>query len=708
MAGCGLLASMHLACSGSYSFNPRARLVKTPLLSNSGVRCGGRGVSGRGCRRSVPCGGSGFESRLLRSWAPTTRWNSRGFLQLRAAGGSSNDRRKKGPSSKDGPGKGSPEKKVDRKQRDNVWSSEEPQRSAKSSAKKGSEGNKGGSNKNGKGGSRPRASESSKKPPVPAEKKISHEEEDLEFLKYLSPPLPIESETVLHPEESFANPLWSTFCSSTSGVWRGVGAAFSPITAELEALYLNKQKEYLYDARILNTVEVVRKTQDGEQLPLENHYLNRRVLWSLENPLGEKGLGRVRVAEDAEEENARLSSFFGKGTPYIGGTSHSVDDGDDDDLGYWDEEEETEDDGEEAVEYDAEWESIVGTAEDIDTRWINGKPDNLDVMPELKVDVGTIREDGKEWRAMWNRGEVLEGDWERLASPAGEMENGINGSKYSSEAYAAPLLPPNPAGPTYAPEHLTDALGTTWADVMEEDVMEQEEGLVYFEDGSYSKGPLELLTEASTSGREYFNAYTCKIEQCLVAGGHKRLRIVHTVSVESEGEQVEVLRVAVYEEEWMGPCNMKSISDAGGQQLKLFSDRPRHSPLELVGSWKVFEKEAMAYHPAKDSSEKPSFVHSCREIAVTRGEPEMPEESPDYSPETDDEPVDMSEFSMLWLTGGVSTYVEVNETGMLTFGVGWLSGNGSRLVMERVYSEDGKLLHVKSKTEIEASLGVPM
>lgn len=34
---------------------------------------------------------------------------------------------------------------------------------------------------------------------------------------------------------------------------------------------------------------------------------------------------------------------------------------------------------------------------------------------------------------------------------------------------------------------------------------------------------------------------------------------MHTVSVESEGEQVEVLRVAVYEEEWMGPCNMKSI-----------------------------------------------------------------------------------------------------------------------------------------------------
>lgn len=43
-----------------------------------------------------------------------------------------------------------------------------------------------------------------------------------------------------------------------------------------------------------------------------------------------------------------------------------------------------------------------------------------------------------------------------------------------------------------------------------------------------------------------------------MAGGHKRLRIVHTVSIE-EGEKLEVLRLAVFEEEWMGPCNMKSI-----------------------------------------------------------------------------------------------------------------------------------------------------
>lgn len=38
-------------------------------------------------------------------------------------------------------------------------------------------------------------------------------------------------------------------------------------------------------------------------------------------------------------------------------------------------------------------------------------------------------------------------------------------------------------------------------------------GLV--QDGAYSRGPLELLTDASSSSREYFNAYTCKVEQVL-------------------------------------------------------------------------------------------------------------------------------------------------------------------------------------------------
>ncbi|KAL2634206.1 hypothetical protein R1flu_005685 [Riccia fluitans] len=675
MESCGMLASMSATAaaygSSSYPFVPRERL--------------------KDCRRICCSSSRALGSRFSNSFFPTIRnlnstrsWN--GYCQARAAAGKSNNgRRSSGSnsSSKNGSVKGSPDKKVDRKQRDNVWSSDNSERAAKASSKKDREPRRDAANVK---SSNARAAESSG-PATAAyrETKVAyeHDEGELEFLKYLSPPLPIESERVIHPEESFARPLWSTFCSSVSGVWRGVAAAFSPITAELEALYLSKENEYLYDARILNTVEAIRTGQDGQALPVDKTYLHRRVLWSLENPFGENGLGEPKVAEDADGENARLISFLAKGAPYAVAPQPA-----DEDSGYW-----SDDENEDAsLEYDAEWNSVIGTEEDIDTRWAEEK---LDVMPELKMDMGSIPEDGKEWKDIWGRKEVLENDWERVASPVGEM--------------APPsIVIPEGTGPTYSPEHLTDALGTTWADVMEEDFMIQEDGLVYFEDGSYSRGPSELLAEASTSGLEYFNSYTCKIEQCLVAGGHKRLRVVHTVQIESEGEQVEVLRVAVYEEEWMGPCNMKSISDVGGHELQLYSRRPRHSPGELVGSWKVFEKEAFAYIPPKSSTEKPSFSHSSREISFSRGLPEMPEECPDYDPQDDNEPVDMTEFSMLWLTGGVSTYVDIDETGMLTFGIGWLTAPGSRLVIERTYGEDGKLMHVKSKTEIEASLGVPM
>jgi hypothetical protein len=47
--------------------------------------------------------------------------------------------------------------------------------------------------------------------------------------------------------------------------------------------------------------------------------------------------------------------------------------------------------------------------------------------------------------------------------------------------------------------------------------------------------------------------------QCIVTGKHRRLRIVHTIAIEDSGEAIQVLRVAAYEEQWMGPSNMQSI-----------------------------------------------------------------------------------------------------------------------------------------------------
>lgn len=50
------------------------------------------------------------------------------------------------------------------------------------------------------------------------------------------------------------------------------------------------------------------------------------------------------------------------------------------------------------------------------------------------------------------------------------------------------------------------------------------------------------------------------IFQCLVKGCHKRLRVVHTIEFSNGGSDIQIMRVAVYEEEWVSPAN---IPDTG-------------------------------------------------------------------------------------------------------------------------------------------------
>jgi hypothetical protein len=65
-----------------------------------------------------------------------------------------------------------------------------------------------------------------------------------------------------------------------------VGAAFSPITAEMEPMSLGSKNEYLYDARVLCTVEPIPRVEgEGRR----HSTLHRKILWTVENPHGEKG-----------------------------------------------------------------------------------------------------------------------------------------------------------------------------------------------------------------------------------------------------------------------------------------------------------------------------------------------------------------------------------------------------------------------------------
>ncbi|CAI9101231.1 OLC1v1038505C1 [Oldenlandia corymbosa var. corymbosa] len=352
--------------------------------------------------------------------------------------------------------------------------------------------------------------------------------------------------------EPVIRPAWQTFASSVSGIWKGVGAVFSPITAEMEPIDVGNKNELLFDCYTLSRLEVVQSPSDGQITQI-----NRRINWVTLNPYGEL----QNQTEKPEDENATL----------------------------------------------------------------------------LK-------------KKTFNRNNNL--------------------PKFESYNFGR-------------------------SDVMEEDVMKMEPGLVFFEDGSYSRGPVDIpVGERDESN--YFISPTYKFEQCLVKGCHKRLRIVHTIEFGNGGSEIQIMRVAVYEEQWDSPASIPDNSEVA-LDMQPFSQRRRVQPSELTGSWKVFEVSATPIYGDDIEMEESSgvpYVYLCTETLKKRSLPETV-----YFRE--EEMLDMQDVTVLWLPGGVTGYVDVKKDGILCIGVGWYSDEGINLVMERDYGTDGKLKEVRWKSEMK-------
>lgn len=376
----------------------------------------------------------------------------------------------------------------------------------------------------------------------------------------------MEVETVLQTQEPVIRPAWNTFVSSVSGIWKGVGAVFSPITAEMEPVEMGSKNEYLYDCYTLSRVQ-------GVQSGGKTSQIQRKINWVTLNPYGEE-------------------------QPEIGG-------GDDE-----------------------------------------------------------VRQGG--------------------------VSSGMKGKGHRSTAHHV------------IPKFESFNFGSS--DLMEEDIMGMEPGLVFFEDGSYSRGPVEIpVGEVDESN--YYLSPTYRFEQCLVKGCHKRLRVVHTIEFSNGGADIQILRVAVYEEQWASPANIEEQSEVE-LDVKPFSQRKRIRPSELTGPWKVFEMSATPIYGDETASEEsngnPNYVYLCMETMKKRSL----HENPAYFGE--EEMVDMLDVAVLWLPGGVTAYVDVNNDGILCVGVGWYSVEGINLVMERDYEIDGKLREVRWKSEVKRRWSDPL
>lgn len=372
----------------------------------------------------------------------------------------------------------------------------------------------------------------------------------------------MEVETVLQTQEPVILPVWNTFASSVSGLWKGVGAVFSPTTGEMEPIDTGRNDEYLYDCYTYSRIEAV-PALSSEQ----SSQIRRLVNWVTLNPHGEN-----------KQQAGELSQMKM-------GSKH---------------------------------ETASSTLKD------KSKQSSVD--------------------------DVL---------PSFESFNVIKG------------------------------------DVMEEDFMEMEPDLVFFEDGSYSRGPVDI--PVSEDGSNYYASPTFKFEQCLVKGCHKRLRIVHTIEFSDGGADIQILRVAVYEEQWVSPSNIEDHSEVEFD-LKPFSQRKRIHPSELSGPWKVFEMSAIPIDGGDmkiEGRQGTPYVFLCMETLKKRSLPE----SSSYFREED--MLDMQDVTVLWLPGGVTAYVDIDKDGILCIGVGWYSDEGINLVMERDYGTDGKLKEVRWKSEVK-------
>lgn len=77
-------------------------------------------------------------------------------------------------------------------------------------------------------------------------------------------------------------PAWHTFASSVSGIWKGVGAVYSPITAEMEPIEIGSKNENLFDCYTLSHIKALPSTS-GEL----TSQIERKINWVTLNPHGE-------------------------------------------------------------------------------------------------------------------------------------------------------------------------------------------------------------------------------------------------------------------------------------------------------------------------------------------------------------------------------------------------------------------------------------
>ncbi|CAK0747075.1 hypothetical protein CVIRNUC_001740 [Coccomyxa viridis] len=291
----------------------------------------------------------------------------------------------------------------------------------------------------------------------------------------------------------------------------------------------------------------------------------------------------------------------------------------------------------------------------------------------------------------------------------------------------------------------------------EETIASDEEGLVIFDGGTYSRGPAalvelggaagagddedleadkerlerQLTLEPSTAGSaasndtdegvlpsepdvgrdlDALNRRTWLIEQCLAWGGEQRLRLRLTLAVAPGVEEfeVDVLRIAMHRESWQCLAedeSPKCVADTS-QILPELSKAPRPAAAKMAGPWKVFDVTAVPVpdETAVGDDPKTLLMYFSSE---TQQDWRPGKREPDEA------------GGAFWLPGNVllelqmvppmsrgeagdaQEGMELQEQGRgLCISFSWLINDKTLIGLQREYDTEGALLEVRSRTAI--------
>jgi len=233
--------------------------------------------------------------------------------------------------------------------------------------------------------------------------------------------------------------------------------------------------------------------------------------------------------------------------------------------------------------------------------------------------------------------------------------------------------------------------GVEYSTSVSKNIHNDEPGLAYFEDGTYTSGPMRLSKDLCETQQEFeFNI--------VAPGGAECARVLQTIFTKDStaAQKFRLGKVVVSIEKWLGPERANGEVDVE-EELKVLTEIATLStePAESsVGEWRSFNRLAI---PASHIADK----EDARDEGTGRFNFECEETSQRARILRKEDGDDILDAQHISLPGGITTGVVVSGNN-LVISAGWSTARGVCKVVEREYERDGAtaLVEVRDSSRV--------